>query len=235
VTRWRPWLLAPVAFLLAAAPYRESRWYSIAAENGRPIGYGYAKVLGPLDHLTLTYHLEFTADDQTRGATRITDHMVVEIDNDGRPREMTERITIGGERTDVRAIIDGGEAVVTRTTHAGVQTERIALPQRTFAYDMFAPSRCVPPSDEREPFFELNAAEMAVDRVVDGALSSWGAGGVRTMPRERFGSDRLRATERIGYDGDCHLVEVAKTAFGVAVRITPSDRETALKRAMASR
>ena len=227
MTELRLLLLAPVGLLLAAAPRTETYWYSIAAADGKPIGYRYAETSGPLDRLTMTSHQEFSAARPGRPAMRVTDHMVVRDDEDGRPREITERIVIDGDWTEVRTIVAGNEAVVRRTTRDGEQVKRIALPPRTFAYDMFVPGRCVEPSAQRGSMFQLDAAEMAVDRIVDGELA-WGGNGVRFVSRQRFRGDDVHAVEQIGYDGDCGLVEFTKTVFGVTVTMRLANREAAL-------
>ena len=219
-------LLAPMFLLLGAASYTETYWYSIFAADGARIGYGYSEQISTPDGLVVTDYVEITLRTPYRPAWRMTDRMVKTWDHNARPREIVERIDNGSERIELRTIVGADEAIVTRTTRAGKQVGRVALPARLLAYDIFPPSRCVP--TDWGPIFELNAATMAVDRVVDDDAPDAGSG-TNEVIRRRFQGDKLRAVELMSYDGDCHLVAVVKTLFGMRVTIRPASGEDVLK------
>ena len=225
-------LLWPVALLLAATPFTEKYWYSIAWEDGTPIGYGYTEIVGPLDEMSQTNYRQLVLRKRGEPAVRVTDRIVIKW-NGHDVVSIAERIDRGSDWIEARATLQKGEAIVTRTTPRGQEVRRIALPlgARVFAYDMFAPSRCVPPTkiDALPPMYELDIAEMALDRLIVDDMRDFDKDGDRAAPRRRLRGDKLSATETMNYDGDCHLTSVVKPAFGVVVRIKPVDRETALK------
>jgi hypothetical protein len=236
MTWLRPLLLAPVALLLAVAPNTETYWYTISGEDGAAIGYAYSEQVETPNGLVVTDYQELTVRKPGEPAQRVTDRILAKWGEGDRVREIFERIDAGKEWIEIRAALGVDEAIITRTSSAGQLVKRIPLPSkvRVFGYHMFGPSRCVPPTGEAEASFELVLTDMAIDRVVDDEMLP-SDGPVRISPRRRFRGEQLRTTDRMGYDGDCRLVEVVKVAFGITVRIRPADRAAALKGASIGR
>ncbi|HEX4693770.1 hypothetical protein [Sphingomonas sp.] len=222
--RLRSLLLAPIALVTTAAADPNLYW-SIADESGKAIGYGYTETSGTLDGLVVTDYRELAVHMPGRAVRRVTDRITTRRDNSG-ARDIAEQIDDDGAWTDIHAVIEGTVAVVTRTTRAGRQVRRLALPPnvRVFNYDMFAPTRCVAATATGflPPIADLDLADMAVERIDDGEMLGFGAGGIRVTPRRRYRGDALHSIDRMGYDGDCHLAEVVKSAFGMTVRLKPT-------------
>jgi len=224
---WRLLLLAPLALLSAAAPDTYTSWYSLTAENGQVVGYGYAiydwSTNGPS-----TEYQQLWVSKPGQPAMLFTDRVVSRTDSYGRPTEVVERIEQGGNWADYRVAMTPTTAIITRTTKTGQQATTVKLPPRVFAVGLYGPGRCVPTDGFGSEHYELNPGAMAVDYIIY-AYPAEQSRVTRITLARRYRDGQLLDIDQLAYNGDCQLDYFVTTRAGQAVTIKLTDRKTAMK------
>jgi hypothetical protein len=229
------WLLlllpaGPAGYAQPAAP--TVAWYTIAADNGRVLGYASREIVAGPDGREIVDASEIRLQEFSDPTRRIVERTVTRQDRAGRTVSISDYMQMGPAWSRVEVRIAGGAAEIVRHAPGERRPMRVALPAGVrFDAGEGLLAGWDPAVAPRLEFHNFNVGAMVVERIVIEAAPGAAADGEgRTaVLRRRYEGAELRAVARLLLDRERRIVAISQPMFGTSITTRLADRETALR------
>lgn len=217
-------LAGPAAAQVAPVP--AASWYRILAADGAAIGHRSQQVTQTAEGRETMGMQEILLQEPGDPVTRVTSQTLVKEDKAGRIVLMSDYSQNGRSWTRTVARIEGGKAVITRTTRSDSHSATVSLPPGV-RFDSGAGLLRgwdgVTPLD----FQNFSLDGQSVERMTIEAAPGSAPGRIAAI-RKRYDGQQLRAVARLEIGPGGRIAAVIQPMFGSRITIVPATREEAL-------